>query len=229
MIMAQRPSDSQLQHDDLGTKVADLFRSKVANGDWALGTKIPIESELMTMTGAGRNTIREAIASLVQTGILRREQGRGTYVISTSDLRLSVTRRASNASRQQVLELRLALDTAAAQIAATRRTSADAAKLTELLQARENSWHHGTDRDKIATDSALHIAIVDATHNPVLLDVYNGLMSVFEDVLIHDVQTETDRLAEHHTAIVAAITSQDPIEAAKASTSLLRPIIEGLQ
>ena len=122
----------------LSIRVTELFRSQVTDGHWPLGSRIPTESELVEWSGAGRNTVREAIGSLVQAGILRREQGRGTFVVSTSDLRSSVSRRVAATSRRDSLELRLALDAAAARIAAVRRTDADTdAANTTFQQAQE--------------------------------------------------------------------------------------------
>ena len=123
--------------------MTELFRSQVTDGAWPLGDKIPTEPELVEWSGAGRNTVREAVGSLVQAGILRREQGRGTFVVSTSDLRSSVSRRVAATSRRDSLELRLALDAASARIAAVRRTEADTERLVRLLNERRNAWAGG--------------------------------------------------------------------------------------
>jgi DNA-binding FadR family transcriptional regulator len=213
----------------LSTRVTELFRSQVTDGDWPLGSKIPTESELVEWSGAGRNTVREAIASLVQGGILRREQGRGTFVVSTSDLRSSVSRRAAATSRRDSLELRLALDAASARIAAVRRTEADAERLVTLLNERRQAWTGGDARERVRADSALHRAVVGATHNAMLQDVYEGLLGVFEEVQLHDVAGETDALAQLHADLVEAIVDRDPERAAATMSELLQPMIESAE
>ena len=209
----------------LSTRVTDLLRSQVTDGTWPLGSKIPTESELVEWSGAGRNTVREAVGSLVQAGILRREQGRGTFVVSTSDLRSSVSRRVAATSRRDSLELRLALDAAAARIAAVRRTGADTERLVTLLHERQRAWTGGDAHERVRADSALHRAVVGATHNALLQDVYEGLLAVFEEVQLHDVAGEADVLAQLHADLVDAIVDGDPERAAATMATLLQPMI----
>ncbi|WP_127503955.1 FadR/GntR family transcriptional regulator [Actinoplanes solisilvae] len=209
----------------LGARLTDLFRSQVTEGKWPLGSKIPTEPELVEWSGAGRNSVREAIGSLVQAGILSREQGRGTFVVSTSDLRSSVSRRVAGTSRRDSLELRLALDAASARIAAARRTSDDASRLAALLEERRAAWTGGDVHERVRADSALHRAVVAATHNALLEDVYEGLIDVFEEVQLHDVAGETDDLAQLHTDLVDAIVGGDPERAAATMSKLLEPLI----
>jgi DNA-binding FadR family transcriptional regulator len=211
----------------LSTRVTELFRSQVTDGSWPLNSKIPTESELVEWCGAGRNTVREAIGSLVQAGILRREQGRGTFVVSTSDLRSSVSRRVAATSRRDSLELRLALDAASARIAAVRRTEADTERLVRLLDERRHAWAGGDAHERVRADSALHRAVVAATHNALLQDVYEGLLGVFEEVQLHDVAGETDVLAQLHADLVEAIADGDSERAAATMSTLLQPMING--
>ena len=209
----------------LGTRVTELFRSQVTDGRWPVGSKIPTEPELVEWSGAGRNTVREAIGALVTAGILRREQGRGTFVVSASDLRSSISRRVAATSRRDSLELRLALDAASARIAAQRRTAADAERLRCLLAEREAAWTSNDLHERVRADSALHRAVVSATHNPLLEDVYEGLLGVFEEVQLHDVAGDTDDLAPLHADLVAAIVDGDPDRAAATMSTLLQPLI----
>ncbi|MBU2668047.1 FCD domain-containing protein [Actinoplanes bogorensis] len=215
-----------LDHTGLGTRVTELFRAQVTEGHWPLGSKIPTEPELVEWSGAGRNTVREAVGSLVQAGILRREQGRGTFVVSTSDLSSSVSRRAAGTSRRDSLEMRLALDAACARLAASRRTESDAERLVTLLHERRDAWSTGDTRSRVRADSALHRAVVAATGNALMLDVYEGLLDVFEEVALHDVAGETDDLAQLHADLVEAIVDGDPERAAATMSALLQPMID---
>jgi GntR family transcriptional regulator len=54
----------------------------IQSGRWEVGERIPSEPELSDAYGVSRGTVRNAIEQLVNDGLLRKEQGRGTFVIS---------------------------------------------------------------------------------------------------------------------------------------------------
>lgn len=61
-------------------QIREIIRHRIIDGQYAPGAKIPSEAELQEYFGVSRGTIRKAIDSLVATGMLRREQGMGTFV-----------------------------------------------------------------------------------------------------------------------------------------------------
>lgn len=56
------------------------FRDQIASGALAPGSQLPTEIELTEQFGVSRNTIRQAMNTLVHEGLLERTQGRGTFV-----------------------------------------------------------------------------------------------------------------------------------------------------
>lgn len=59
------------------TRFSDFIRS----GNLKPGDIIPPEQKLCAELGVSRGTVRMAIGKLVQEGVLRREQGRGTFIV----------------------------------------------------------------------------------------------------------------------------------------------------
>lgn len=64
----------------LWRQIADLIRSDIATGAAGADGRLPPEIELAKRYGVNRHTVRSAIAALEQEGVLRSEQGRGTFI-----------------------------------------------------------------------------------------------------------------------------------------------------
>lgn len=70
----------------LWRQIADKILQAIATGDFAENAALPPEIVLAERYGVNRHTVRSAIAALVQEGVLRAEQGRGTFVLSRKRL-----------------------------------------------------------------------------------------------------------------------------------------------
>ena len=73
--------------EPLYRQLHDRLRDKLLNG-WPSERPIPSERYLMRQTGLSRMTVRQAIADLVHEGMLRRDQGRGTFLADSRLMRL---------------------------------------------------------------------------------------------------------------------------------------------
>jgi GntR family transcriptional regulator len=110
--------------EPLWHQVEQSIRSRIESGEWPTGSQIPAEDRLCEMLGVSRITVRHAIRNLEDSGLLRREHGRGTFVnrativAGTRDL-TSFTTEMSNlglVAGSRILEA--ALVPAAAEVAA---------------------------------------------------------------------------------------------------------------
>lgn len=63
-------------------QLKEHLRARIAGGEWAFDRPIPSERELMRLTSLSRMTVRQAVAELTHEGMLRRDHGRGTFVVS---------------------------------------------------------------------------------------------------------------------------------------------------
>lgn len=61
-------------------QIEDRLRADIARGTWKPGERLPTEAELAERFDVNRHTLRRAVASLRDAGVLRVEQGRGTFV-----------------------------------------------------------------------------------------------------------------------------------------------------
>ncbi|MGV0805132.1 FadR/GntR family transcriptional regulator [Mycolicibacterium setense] len=152
-------------------QVIEQLRTLVTSGEWPLDSRIPTEPELVAALGVGRNTVREAIRALAHNGIFEVRQGDGTYVRATSEVSATL-RRLCGSELRDVLQVRRCLEVEGARLAAAARTEED---LTEL---RAHLAHTATtDHAQFAhSDTEFHLAVVRASHNPVLIEIYRGLL-----------------------------------------------------
>ena len=60
--------------------LSNFIRSKIYAKEWGMGERIPSEHDLMKEFGVSRGTVRRAIKTLVDEGLLKQQHGRGTFV-----------------------------------------------------------------------------------------------------------------------------------------------------
>ncbi len=76
-------------------QVTEQIEQMIESGQWKVGEKIPPEPELMEQFAVSRNTLREAIRSLVHAGMLETRQGIGTTIKSDTNLGLALEKKNS--------------------------------------------------------------------------------------------------------------------------------------
>lgn len=65
----------------LWRQIADFLRSELRAGTWPAGTALPTEAAFANRFGVNRHTVRRAVAELVAEGLVRSDQGRGTFAL----------------------------------------------------------------------------------------------------------------------------------------------------
>lgn len=188
------------------------LRLQITSGVWPVGSRIPPEPELTELIGVGRNTVREAVQSLVHAGMLERRQGSGTYVTSDSELATAMGRSIAGAHQRDVLEVRRCLEVECARLAAKRRTDGAVERLRELRDQRTAAYNGGDLEAMVDTDLALHRGIAEATGNPVLTALYDNLLDAITANIRFNFEHPVGDDNAHH-ALVDAIASQDPATA----------------
>lgn len=194
----------------LSEQVIAELRNQITSGEWPVGSRIPTEPELVEQLGVARNTVREAVRALAHNGLLDIRQGSGTYVAATSELAGVMHRRFSGADPRHIAELRSALESAAARLAAERRTEKDLKQLDTLLLRRHEAWASGDAETFVTADATFHLAVVSASHNDVMISMYADLGEVLRDWLRDDVGEDLARETPmDHTRLVDAIRTGD--------------------
>ncbi len=216
-----------IKRQSLISQVTDQLRAEIASGRWSVGDRIPTEPALCEMTGTARNTVREAVQSLVHAGLLERRQGSGTYVIATDEQEVAFTDFFAAARRQDLMELREALEVTAAGLAARRRDDADIKNLRTAQKLRNRAWTGLVDPDvAVDTDAQLHRAIVAASHNDVYLEFYDSLLPALRQSVAQRDVARGPSYTDLHDAVVDAVVDGDENAARDAARDLLAGVEE---
>ncbi|TVT77412.1 MAG: FadR family transcriptional regulator [Denitromonas halophila] len=155
----------------LSETVSKTIEKWILDGVMAPGVKLPTEKTLSAEFGVSRAVVREAISRLKAEGYVASRQGAGAFVEARpgqNSFRLAdAVDPAGPAATAHIFELRYIVETAAAALAASRRSDQD---LTQMREALLRMRHAVTERtDGTQADDDFHVAIAAATGNPALL------------------------------------------------------------
>jgi DNA-binding FadR family transcriptional regulator len=161
-----------LPMQNAGERVADRLVTAIALGEFVPGQRLPAERELAAMMNVSRGVIREAMQRLSASGYVTVRRGRagGAFVESdwAPDAQAMIRRTlAPEWERlQHLLDLRSLVEAQIAATAATRRDRADIEEIRRAISAYATA--EGDRHSSGVADRAVHLAIVQATHNPLL-------------------------------------------------------------
>lgn len=192
-------------------QVVSQIESLIESGEWKIGNQIPPEMDLIKQFDVSRNTLREAVRSLVYAGLLVTKQGKGTFVKSSSALGVAFQRRIQQSSLLETLEVRHALEREGAQLAALRRDQEDIEQMRIHIEACRKAAEAKDSKAYEEADIQLHKSIMGSSHNDLLIDLYEHM----EDSLhasIHQIAEMSSGANFHlniHCNLVDAIIEQD--------------------
>lgn len=217
-VARRRPRS--LAHD-----VVDVLSGRIRDGSLAPGEKLPTEAAIMEEFGVSRTVVREAISRLQAAGLVATRHGVGTFVVGMGDaatFRISPDQLGTLQDVIAVLELRIAVETECAALAAVRRSPENLQTLRNALKAFIAAIEEG--RDAVGPDFQFHLEIARASQNHHFVD----LMATLGGTMIPRARLEPAlpltpereaylrRVNTEHESIVDAIARQDP-EAARAA------------
>ena len=214
--------EKHVKRYSLSKQVADQLEKMIEDGVYAVGEKIPTEPELTEMFGVSRNTLREAVQSLTAAGILLVKQGDGTYVRSNNRFHANMSMKYEQVSLHDIQEARNALEVTIAYLASQRRTQQDLAEVESALEMRQQMKE--TEKENTRTDLQFHMAIAQACHNRILIDLYSSVSSYMES---HIAERQADTSLNHreidvmHEKLFEAIRDQKPEQARAYAQNIL--------
>ncbi|ROR24252.1 GntR family L-lactate dehydrogenase operon transcriptional regulator [Comamonas sp. BIGb0124] len=194
-------------------------------GGFQAGQRLPSERSLAEQLGVSRTSLREAIQQLISQGVLSSRVGAGTFVQSPANHwpqrsvePLAALILSDPQYRYDVLEARVALETSTTWHAALRATPEDKDKIRRCFDLMVEHQQGGDSERSAQADAQFHLAIAEASHNLVLVQVMRGLFDLVLSTVaqnrrlmfIHDSPHTVPRLTGQHEALMQAIVDGDP-------------------
>lgn len=215
---------------DRAAQVIDALSSYINRANLKAGDRLPAERELMAALAVGRSTIREVISHFQALGVMETRKGSGTYLLkpvssATIHMPLSLDIPHLRDALLQTLEVRRGLECEANMVAARRRTAKDLAVIEQKLDEMERV--HLLQGTAGPEDLAFHLAIYDATHNP----LFKQLLEQMREAFWRFWDTPFDRADfarrsfPFHRTLFNAIAAQDT-EAARRETLKILDVVE---
>ncbi|MEU5696394.1 GntR family transcriptional regulator [Actinosynnema sp. NPDC020468] len=191
-------------HLSLAGQAVDVLRDLVLTGEIPPGERVN-EVEAAQRLGISRGPLREAIRHLASEGLLTLVPHRGAYVPS-----------ADADEVKALFELRAALECAAAELAATRRTDADVLRLRSVCAESRRSYSAG-EKFPHRLDLAFHQTLLDAARSPRIAEQVRLVQQrvILLRSALHDDPPHQHASLDDHDALVAAVEAADPTRAAE--------------
>ena len=195
-------------------RIRDFILSGAADGKLIAGRRLPTERELARQFSVPRNAVRRSLAQLEAEGSITRHVGRGTFLAGRAPVGSFDISQASIAhtSPAELMEARLRLEPALAELIATNATPADFERMEMCLDKAEKA---GTLNEFELWDAALHEALAQATHNRFVIRVLDMVSAVRQQAewgkLKDRIVTPERRISyqQEHREIVRALKERD--------------------
>ena len=215
------PSSGALEFrgQKLSERVAHRLVEIITTNKLLDGTRLPVEAELQTILGVGKNTLREALRILEGWGVIEIKQGRyGGPTVRTprpDDLReaLTVQLLFASATLDDVIEARCCVEPQSAMIAATRMSTEGIASLRESVERMRTSMDNN--EAFLEENKRFHADIAASTSN-VVLEAFTGTLKSVMDGTVSGIEYDSSTrhaVVDAHERIVDAIEKRDPEQA----------------
>jgi GntR family transcriptional regulator, transcriptional repressor for pyruvate dehydrogenase complex len=200
----------------LADRLAERLLDEIVAGVYPAGTRLPPEPVLAERAGVSRLTLREAIKDLRQRGVLRVQQGRGTFVnaptawvpFDNTVLNARAALEPGYELAHELTELRRIVERGIAELAAVRRSEADLDRMATAVDAMRSAWAaHDLDAFSSA-DVDFHDALLRAAGNSFALTLFHSVDGALRSVRRRTVEDNSElagRAIEFHTKIMHAV------------------------
>ncbi|MBA4352306.1 MAG: GntR family transcriptional regulator [Rhodobacter sp.] len=190
------------------------------------GERLPSERELSERMDVSRPSLREAVGDLQERGLLIARPNAGIYVADVlgsafAPALVDLFSRHDEAVFDYIA-FRRDMEGLAAERAARLASDTDLMVINAICEKMEAAHGKRDPSDEAALDAEFHMAIIEASHNVVMLHMMRSMFDLLRQGVFYNRQmmfkarTTREALLDQHRAINAALQSRDPAAARSA-------------
>ncbi len=208
---------SMEKSEKLYVKIAKEIIQSIQNGTFKAGDKLPSEREIASQLEVSRPSVREALAVLEITGVVKVKMGDGIYVVDDSGEFQINPELVNKTKPYELMEARAYIETTIVKLAIERATDED---IQEIQDTNDQLKSLLDDDEKIdrffVYGIEFHKKLAKSTHNEVLEQIANQLLEYdknhlwqhLNQIALQNYQTRLHQLEEHES-ILHAIKKRD--------------------
>lgn len=200
--------------------VIEHIKSLAQEGKISFGSKLPSERELMATLGLSRNSVREALRSLENMGIIESRHGQGNYLVNNVGKSLNSVFSMLLFTKQsdyiEISQLRRFIEIGAYLLSVRHAGEEDLRRLAFLLDRIDKC----SAEDRANSDKQFHDELIKISGNQLLGILNEALSDMFErvikDLSVRVEPEEWGRLRECHKRVYENLCKRDVQEGIKA-------------
>ena len=218
----------EIAPEKLSHAVVRQIERLILQGILRPGERLPAERELSERLGVSRPSLREAVSELQASGLLTARPGAGIYVAEVLGSAFAPALIRLFGSHDEAvfdyLDFRSDMEGLAAERAARLGSDTDLAVIAAIFAKMEAAHQKRNPEDEAALDAQFHMAIIEASHNVIMLHMMRSMYDLLREGVFYNRQimfrqkNTRDLLLDQHRAINTALQQRDP-EAARAAVA----------
>ena len=208
-----------IQPEKLASAVVSQIEQLILRGILRPGERMPPERELADRLGVSRPSLREAIGTLQERGLLTTRAGAGVFVDASlgstfAPALVDLFSRHDEAIFDYI-SFRRDMEGLAAERAARLGSDTDLKVIQTIFDKMEAAHSKRSPQEEARLDAEFHMAIIEASHNVVMLHMMRSMYDLLRQGVFYNRQvmfkqrTTRSMLLEQHRAINDALQKRD--------------------
>jgi len=200
----------------LSDYVMEELKTRLDSGTLREGEKLPNQIEFARQLGVSRLSLREALNTLTQMGVIEQRPKVGTIIKSANPglwtEKLTPPMLSDSRATMELLDARHTIETKVAALAAQKASTKELAAIAKDLERMRESILGDNVDEYWKNDVAFHAAIANASHNRYLIHMFitiRGLMERFMNEGFHLDSSFRVRSFDFHERIYKALQARD--------------------